>query len=185
MKPVFAVLAAVVIALPAHAADNDAMTKAAAGFYAVYATFHPSDGIPDAQGRARYAPHMSDRLNNLLAQASAAEEKFARANKDTPPLVEGDMFTTNFEGATSYKVGDCAGDGKTGHCAIALTYDPRVQGDTQNKPMHWTDTAHLVNTPSGWKLDDIAFGGNWDFGNKGHMSDALKMVLATGGGGNN
>src|SRR5690242_3941016 len=185
MKAAFAVLAILAVATQAHAADGDAMAKAAGSFYAVYATFHPSDGIPDAKGRAKYAPHISDRLNALLMQASAAEQRFASANKNTPPLVEGDLFTTNFEGATSYKIGNCTGDGKAGHCAIALTYDPRIQGDAQNKPVHWTDTAYLVNAASGWKLDDIGFGGNWDFGNKGRMSDTLKMVIATAGGGNN
>jgi hypothetical protein len=177
---------AVVLAVTAqaHAADGDAMARAANGFYAAYSTFHNRiDGVPDATARLRFTPVVSDRLNALLTASRAAEEKFTNAYKDSPPLIEGDLFTSNYEGATSYKVGDCAGDGKTGHCAIALTYDPRTQGDAQNKPVHWTDTAYLVNTPSGWKLDDIGYGGSWDFSNKGRMSDALKMVLATAGNG--
>lgn len=179
-KPILAALALLSVLSQAHAADSDAMAKTAAGFYMAYSTFHPSDGIPDAKGRAKYAPYISDGLNALLVQANAAEAKFAHANKDTPPLVEGDLFTSMFEGATAHKIGTCTGDTKAGHCAIHLTYDPGT-GDPKDKPVIWTDTAYLVNTGAGWKVDDIGFGGNWDFGNKGRMSDTLRMVITTAG----
>ncbi|HSM96039.1 MAG TPA: hypothetical protein VLT91_08350, partial [Rhizomicrobium sp.] len=133
------------------------------------------------KGRAKYAPFISDGLSALLSEANAAEDKFAKANKDTPPLVEGDLFTSNFEGATAYKIGACTGDARTGHCAIVLTYDPGKTSNPKDKPFSWTDTAYLVNGADGWKIDDIGFGGNWDFGNKGRMSDTLKMVIKTAG----
>jgi len=182
MKIAFAALALAILASPACAADSDAMAKTAAGFYAAYATFHPSDGIPDAAGRAKYAPYISRGLNALLVQARAAEEKFARANKDVPPLIEGDLFTSNFEGATAYKIGACGGDAKTGHCAIQLTYDPGKTNNPKDKPFTWTDTAYLVNSTEGWKVDDIGFGGNWDFGNKGRMRQTLDVAVKAGGG---
>jgi hypothetical protein len=181
MKLPIAILSAVVLASGAQAADNDAMAKAANGFYTAYSTFHPSDGIPDVAGRARYAPYISERLNALLTQANAAESKFASANKNTPPLVEGDLFTSNFEGATAFKVGACTGDAKAGHCAVQLTYNPGNTGNPKDKPFNWTDTAYLVNSAQGWRLDDIGFGGNWDFGNKGRMSQTLDMVIKTAG----
>lgn len=181
---VFAAIVPLVLAMPAQAADTGAMAKAASDFYAVYSSFHQRlDGIPDAKARAKFAPVISDRLNGLIVRARAAEETFTNAYKDSPPFVEGDLFTSNYEGATSYKIGACAGDDRSGHCTVALTYDPRVVGDTQNKPMHWTDTAYVVNTPSGWKLDDVGFGGNWDFANKGKVSQTLDMVIKTAGGG--
>jgi hypothetical protein len=181
MKTAIATLALLALMPGAHAADTDAMAKTADSFYAVYSTFHPSDGIPDAEGRARYAPYLSERLNGLLIQANAAENKFASANKNTPPLVEGDLFTSNFEGATTFKVGACVGDQKSGHCAIELTYNPGKTGNPKDKPFNWTDMAYLVNSAQGWKLDDVGFGGNWDFGNKGRMSQTLDMVIKTAG----
>lgn len=181
---VFVAIMPLVLAMPAQAADTGAMAKAASDFYAVYSSFHQRlDGIPDAKARAKFAPVMSDRLNGLIVRARAAEVTFTNAYKDSPPFVEGDLFTSNYEGATSYKISACTGDDRSGHCAVTLTYDPRVVGDTQNKPMHWTDTAYVVNTPSGWKLDDIGFGGNWDFANKGKVSQTLDMVIKTAGGG--
>lgn len=182
MKTAVAALALLVVASPALASDSDAMAKTAAGFYAAYSTFHPSDGIPDAAGRAKYAPYISQGLNALLVRAHAVEEKFARANKDVPPLIEGDLFTSNFEGATAYKIGACSGDAKAGHCAVQLTYNPGQTGNPKDKPFTWTDTAYLVNGAEGWKLDDIGYGGNWDFGNKGRMRQTLAVAVKAGGG---
>src|SRR5512146_1981851 len=149
-----ALLAAFVFAtfVPAAlAADVEAPAKAANDFYKVYATFHPSDGIPDASARAKYAPYITLGLNKLFTDARAAEETFLAKNKDTPPLIEGDLITSNFEGATSFKVGNCTGDAKKTRCPIDLTY---VDADPKNKPVHWTDTAILIDTPQGWRVDD-------------------------------
>ena len=49
-----------------------------------------------------------------------------------------------------------------------LTYQDKGQ-----KPVSWTDTIYLVNTPAGWRVDDIGYGGAWDFGNKGRLSQTL------------
>ena len=156
----------------AAADDVAALRGAAEGFYGVYKTFHPSDGIPDDAGRARYRPVLSPKLDALLAQAGDAEKRFAAANKDSPPLIEGDLFTSLFEGATDVKVGTCATSGQTGRCTAALTY-----ASPGNKPTQWSDTVYLVNTPAGWRVDDIGYGGTWDFGNKGRLSETLGQVI--------
>jgi hypothetical protein len=43
--------------------DPEQATAAAAGFYSAYATFRPSDGIPDAGERARLEPFISPALS--------------------------------------------------------------------------------------------------------------------------
>lgn len=171
-----ALLACTLSAGPTCAADTDAMTKAAGGFYEIYSTFHPSDGIPDDAARAKYAPYISPQLNKLLADAHVAEAQFLVANKDTPPIIEGDLMTSNFEGATSFKIGPCTGDIKMGRCRVDLSY---VDADPKNKPVRWTDTVILVSTPQGWRVDDITYGGNWDFSNKGRMSETLRVAIKT------
>ena len=166
----------IVPATGASAADN-AMTQTANGFFAAYATFHPSDGIPDAAGRAKYAPYTSPALDKLLAQAAAAQARFAKANKNSPPLLEGDLFTTMFEGATSYKVGACKGDGRKGSCAIDLVYDNK-----HDTPTHWTDTLYLVMSANGWRVDDIGYGGNWEYANHGRLTQTLHQAITDSGG---
>ena len=129
------------------------MAKVATGFYEAYATFHPSDGIPDAKGRAKYGPFISPSLDQLLTEGNRAEAAFAKANKDSPPLIEGDLFTSNFEGATAYKVDTCSANGNSGHCTVTLTYDDHGR-NAKAKPLTWTDTVYLVVTPGGWRVDD-------------------------------
>jgi hypothetical protein len=156
------------------------MAKVATGFYEAYATFHPSDGIPDAKGRAKYQPFISPGLDQLLADGNRAEAAFAKANKDSPPLIEGDLFTSNFEGASSYKVGACSANGSNGRCVVTLGYDDRGQ-NAKAKPLTWTDTVYLAASPGGWRVDDIGYGGTWAFGNKGRLSDTLKGAIANAG----
>jgi len=175
---VFRFLVLGLLAVPATGASaaDTLMAQTANGFYAAYATFHPSDGIPDAAGRAKYAPYLSPALDKLLAAAAAAQARFAKTNKDSPPLIEGDLFTTMFEGATSYKVGGCKGDARNGSCAIDLTYDNK-----HDAPTRWTDTLYLVRSAQGWRVDDIGYGGNWEYANRGRLTETLRQTIADSG----
>ena len=150
------------------------MDKVANSFYATYASLPHNGGIPDATGRVRYAPLLSPRLSKLIADAAAAEARFSRQNKDAPPLIEGDLFSSLFEGFTQFKVGACSGDAKKGQCSVSLTYQDRKNP----KPVTWTDTLLLVNTPMGWKVDDLAYNAGFQFGNTGLLSDTLKMAIS-------
>jgi hypothetical protein len=170
-------LASVVLAAVAGiAADTSSPAKTAEGFYAVYATFHPSDGIPDAAGRAKYAPFISAALDKLLADGNAAEIKFNKANKDSPPLIEGDLFTSMFEGATSYKVGVCKVSGAQASCAVNLVYD-----DKKDAPTRWTDTVYLTKAKADWRVDDIGYGGSWEYANKGRLGATVRQAIADSG----
>jgi hypothetical protein len=157
-------------------ADASALAAAAKGFYDVYMTLHPSDGIPDPATRAKFEPYVSPQLDHLFAEGNEAEVRYAKATKNlSPPLVEGDPFTPNFEGATSFGIGACAVDTHGGHCAVTLAYD-----DRKDKPVIWTDTVLLVRTSSGWRVDDIAYGGSRDFGNKGRLKGVLEDAIRNG-----
>jgi hypothetical protein len=154
-------------AVPAAADGADAMRKAASDFYTAIL---PGSGIPDAAGRAKLRPMITPALDKLMSDAAAAETTFAATNKGAPPLVEGNIFASLFEGATSFAVGNC--DTAAGRCAVDLTYD-----DRSGKPTRWTDTLYLLSTAAGWRVDDIGYGGSWAFANKGRLSDTLKQVL--------
>ena len=168
---------ALLAAAAGSAGDTSSPVKAAEGFYGVYSTFHPSDGIPDAAGRAKYAPFISPALDKLLAEGNAAEIKFNKANKASPPLIEGDLFTSMFEGATSYKVGACKLSGAQASCAVDLVYD-----DKKDPPIRWTDTVTLTKTKAGWRVDDIGYGGAWEYANKGKLSATVRQAIADSGG---
>lgn len=157
--------------------DNEDMSAVTTGFYAAYKSVQEG-GVPDSAGRQRLHPFISESLEKLLSDASAAEDAFAANTKgQSPPLIEGDLFTSLFEGATSFKIGVCNSSGNKGTCAAELTYT-----SPNEKPVVWTDTVYLTNTGSGWRVNDIGYGGTWAFGNKGRLSDTLKFAIANANG---
>ena len=165
-----AALAILLFAAPL-AAQTD-MSGVAGGFLGVYGSFHPSDGIPDANGRAKLAPFLSPALNKMLADGAAAEARFAAKIKNAPPLIEGDLFSSMFEGATAWKLGACSTSGTAAHCPVSFTH-----AQPGRQPVTWTDTLVLANTAAGWRVDDIAYGAGFQFGNTGKLTDTLKTVL--------
>ncbi|MFZ1989917.1 MAG: hypothetical protein WAW96_09110 [Alphaproteobacteria bacterium] len=157
----------------AASAANAAPDRTVEGFYAAYRALPAGGGVPDEDARATLSPFISPALNKLLADADAAETAYAKAtNGESPPLIEGDPFSSLFEGATGYEVGKCEGDAKAQQCVVDLVYD-----DKSAKPTKWQDTADVVMTGKGWRVDDIEFGGTWDFANKGRLTELLKAAI--------
>lgn len=155
---------------------------AANAFYAVYGPqVGKGGGIPDTAARLRYAAVLSPRLNKQLADAAAAQRRLtAKVKNAVPPMLEGDIFSSLFEGATGWKVGACQSDGATARCPVALTYvPPPVAGRPPVKPANWSDTVLLTNTPQGWKVDDVIYDAGFAFGNTGRLSAMLRMVVAS------
>jgi hypothetical protein len=168
------------LAAPALASEDPA--SAVSGFYDVYATQHAGGGgIPDATGRLRYSAVLTPRLNKQIADAAAAQARLsAKVKNAVPPMLEGDIFTSLFEGATDWQIGECRGDTKMARCPVALTQAVKAAaGQKPQKPAHWTDTVMVVKTPQGWKVDDVAYDAGFAFGNTGKLSDMLAMVVAS------
>jgi hypothetical protein len=179
------ILAAILLLVPAGLKAQPASDPAAGAnaFYAVYAGQQAQGGgIPDATARVRYAPVLSPRLNKQLATAAAAQTRLtAKVRNAVPPMLEGDIFSSLFEGATAWKVGACQvnaqGNNKTARCPVALTYAP-PPSQKASKPAQWSDTIVLENTPQGWKVDDVVYDAGFAFGNTGRLSSMLQMVIA-------
>lgn len=172
--PVLAVLLLGAQILPVRA--DAAMTAAATQFYTVYGGLPRHSGIPDAPARQRLRAVLSPRLNLLLDQAAAARTRFAAKVKGAaPPLIDGDIFTTDFDGATQWQVGPCTGDEKQGaRCPVTLSR----QGAGATKAAHWQDILLLARDGQSWKVDDVLYDGALASGNTGRLSGLLGMVLA-------
>lgn len=152
-------------------------------FYAVYAPQRPhGGGIPDATERLRFQPVLSPRLNKQLADAARAQTRLtAKVKNAVPPMLEGDIFSSLFEGASAWKVNACQQNAKAARCSVALSYTPPPPppGRKPEKPANWTDTVMLVLTPQGWKVDDIVYDAAFPFGNTGRLSAMLDLVIAS------
>jgi hypothetical protein len=162
-------LLAVALVFLARAPEPQAATGS---FYAEYLRVQPR-GIPDEAARAQLQPLLSARLSALLKDGEDAEARYREASKgDVPPLVEGDVFTSLFEGATAYRVRDCKGDDATRLCPVSLSYRRRGEPETR-----WVDAVALVRETGGWRVDDIIYGGNWDFAKRGRLTEVLKNAI--------
>jgi hypothetical protein len=174
-----AVVLLVLMMAPALASADPA--SAVVSFYDVYVPLHvKGGGIPDATERVRYQPVLSPRLNKQIADAAQAQARLtAKVKNAVPPMLEGDIFSSLFEGASDYQIGECRGDTKIARCPVALTYaPPPVPGHKAEKRAKWNDTVVVVMTPQGWKVDDVIYDAGFAFGNTGRLSSMLQMVIS-------
>jgi hypothetical protein len=159
----------------AFAAGSDPeMIKVVNAFYDTYLAVKPS-GVPSGKEQRKFKPFLSDSLAKLLNEATRAEEKYHWATKgEVPPIVEGDIFTSLFEGATAFEVLSC--DAATGSCLVEFSYVDAAKGP----PAKWKDKIYFVGNTSGWLINDIEYLGEWQFMHKGRLQDLLKEVVKEG-----
>lgn len=174
-----AILLAVLVAFtaPAWTAEAPATPEAAAkAFYRIYARAKVMD-IPNAKQQAVWKPILSDNLMTLIVRGNEGEKRWADKNKKepAPPLFEGDLFSSMSEGGAKYDGVTCETAGDNAVCAVALHVVGKNRAG-KRETLRWNDKLDLVRTPSGWRVDDLEYGGTWDFGPKGKLSDQLKWV---------
>ena len=116
------------------------------------------EGLPTEKQMDRLKPFLSANLVSGFAKARMEQKEFMAKNPgEKPPWIEGDLFGSLFEGPTSWSVGTAAVKGASAEVPVKLAY----RDDT--KPVEWTDRIRLVQTPKGWKVEDIRMGGEWGF----------------------
>ncbi len=173
MKYMFIVLIIIMTAASVtHAADTP--EAAVKGLYGTYIKLK-TRGIPPAKELAEYKPYLTPELAALLKSADDAEIKYKEETKgEVPPLVEGDVFTSLFEGADTYKVLSCEEKGESASCL--LEFKNTNPGD--GKTFTWKDSVMLVKGKSGWLVSDVEYKGDWDFAVKGNLTEMLKSVIS-------
>lgn len=139
-----------------------------------------SSGVPDDGLRAELRPVISPDLDSLIAQAAEAERRHTeRTNNEEPPYLQGDIFSSLFEGATGYEIGPCVDAGENGE--TSLRCDVMLVHDAENEPVQWTDRVVLAGRGGPedrlWFVDNIEYGGDWDFAPKGSLKDSLRAVI--------
>lgn len=159
-----------------RSAPDPQAQETVSAFYQTYLGLRPS-GVPSTEDLQKFQPYISVELGGLLKQAANAEQVYYKATKgEVPPLVEGDLFTSLFEGASNFDILSCENKEATGSCSVQFTYiDPSDRSSHQ-----WKDKAFVVKEPGGWRVDDIGYGGDWEFMHKGRMRDVLKQVIKDG-----
>jgi hypothetical protein len=142
------------------------------GFYDAYIKVKPL-GIPDAAKLAKLSPYLTPELVSLLTQADLTEQKYKEETKgEVPPLVEGDVFTSLFEGADAFQVGKCKEKDNSAECEVGFSNTNPGDGKT----FKWKDAVLLEKTDKGWLISDVDYKGDWDFAVKGTLTGMLKRL---------
>jgi hypothetical protein len=154
-------------------AAQESPSTAVNGFYAAY-TKQPFTGLPTGDAWKRVAPHVSGSLARLMTAAQAEQARCKKGFPDEkPPWVEGDMFSSSFEGFTKFRVAD--GASPTGARATIAVEFEYAKGD---KPVTWRDEILLVREGQRWVIDDVRYRRGQGFGNG--FGEGLKKALAPG-----
>ena len=164
---------------PTHDADGNPMplpewtTDSPVGvtsnFYEKVLVGTDAGGAPDAAQLEAWRPHLSRALVDALARAAAARDAAATAAPDEkPPYVEGSLFSSLFEGYTSAQPITVATEGERATVPVCFRYEG---GDGQVS--EWADSVKLVREDGAWRIDDVVYGGQWDFANTGTLRESL------------
>lgn len=139
----------------------------ATSFYQKYLRLKVS-GLPDDKQLRQLSPYFTADLMRLFEAARQAQDKFARENPDEkPPWADGDLFTSLFEGAQTFRIGKPTTIGDRVEVPVHLSYS------SEGATSRWTDVMVLVNTPAGWRIYDILMKGEWQFKN----GESLRKIL--------
>lgn len=158
-------------------AQTSSPDRMANGFYKLYLQVKPR-GIPDVVTREQFDHFLTPSLVDQLENAERAEVRHFNATQNQePPLFEGDVFSSLFEGATSYKVDTCTVEGPRAYCDVDLTFVEEAGA----RPTRWSDKLVLIKRIGGWKVDDIRFGGAWDFAQHGSLRATLRDIIRYAG----
>lgn len=114
---------------------------------------------------------LSKQLSGLIAKAKEVE-KLDRIRvlkseypTDKPLLIEGEIFTSIYEGYSSFEVNEMVQNGKTAKAVVRF----------KNEEYHltWPDTMLLIQE-NGWKLDDVRYGNS-----NGSLQKNLKDFISS------
>jgi hypothetical protein len=132
------------------------------------------DGAPTVAQLATLGPFLSDTLRALLAAArQRSEADAAREPNEKPAFVEGNLFSSLFEGPNAVEV---VADSTRGDVQVATVH---MTSTTANPPVVWTDRVVLTKQGGRYVIDDVEYGGTWDFASKGSLRASLVAGLAT------
>lgn len=115
-------------------------------------------GLPTAKQRPSIWPLLTEDLKALLDSAQRKQDAFIQANPDEkPPFIEGDLFSSLFEGAQSFELGQTSLVDRRAHVPVTFSHT------SNGKTTRWTDEVILAKSGGAWKIWDVRYNAKWDF----------------------
>ena len=132
-------------------------SQAANNFYRTYLKLNIR-GLPSDEQMKVLSPLITADLKVLFENAQKEQAKFIKDNPDEkPPWADGDLFTSLFEGAQSFRLGRARAQRGRAEVPVHLAY---TQGGSTSR---WSDVLVLVRKGNRWLVSDILLKGDWAF----------------------
>jgi hypothetical protein len=157
---------------PEPAALSEAQAKSASALATDFYQMHirmSARGLPGPGTMNAYAAFLCPGLVSAIGDARGRQQQFIQAHpQEKPPLVEGDLFSSLFEGADSANALEATGTDSGARVTVALG---RGKGADAAR---WKDDLVLERDDQLWCVADVEYRGDWQFANRGRLSDRLK-----------
>jgi hypothetical protein len=115
------------------------------------------------------APYLSQHLQALLERAwQKREQDLKQTPEEKPTLAEGDLFTSLFEGPSSFEV--LSTETLAHEYAVTVRFNHKSGGEQST----WKDVVRVANKQGKPVIVDVEYGGNWDFAPKGTLVSTLE-----------
>lgn len=125
-------------------------------------------GLPSGHGWAQLKPLLTEQLAAAIESAQLEQAEFMKKYPgEKPPWVDGDLFSSLFEGSTTHEVSAENIQGDEAEVVIHFTYD------SEGSKTEWHDTMILKKADGTWLVADLKYEGEWDFASKGTLLQSL------------
>lgn len=142
-------------------ADTPSPVDMVQAFYSVVLE-NNTGGLPSGSVLAQLDNIITPELIAILKSAGTTEAACIKAAPpdEKPLLIEGDIFTGNYEGATEVAYGELAVSGSSARIVNTLLYtDARFAKAHKFRAVAWQDTLQLHLVDDRWLVADIIFPG--------------------------
>ena len=125
-------------------------------------------GLPDEGEMKAYRAFLCAPLASAMDAARVRQRAYMQANpEEKPPLVEGDLFSSLFEGVDVVTPAGTEVNADGARVAVAMRFG---EGDSA---VRWKDVVLLSRDQDTWCIADVEYRGDWPFANKGKLSQTL------------
>ncbi|HKY30413.1 MAG TPA: hypothetical protein VJM12_20945 [Pyrinomonadaceae bacterium] len=144
-------------------------SRAAQQFYRTYLKLK-INGLPNDNQLKLLSPLVTSDLKDLFLAARKIQAEYIRKHPDEkPPWADGDLFSSLFEGAQSFRIGRASVRGNRAEVPVQLKY--RQGGATSS----WSDVLVFERIGRQWLVSDILMKGEWAF----KSGNSLRSILSS------
>jgi len=132
-----------------------------------------TQGTPSVEQLEQLRPYISTELHSLLQDALLMHHKIAsRKTQRGRTFVEGDLFSSLFDGPTSFVTREHEARAADEHVITV-----RLTSAKQLPALSWTDKVKVVRENGHYVVADIEYTNHWAFGSNSQLVASLRKAM--------